>query len=272
MTREHEEWYAGTTLVSAYGESDFPDWEDAAKDPARSPLTVLRRQRQPRNDCQGQSLANGEEKRRWFVTGEMVQLSDSYAYNGSERVAGTHRVGDDAGTSIQSGVQLLTEGIRALSLSPGLPLDSVWPIDRYFRSSRKFDAAAKQLTIDQTFVSEHLPMPPFRDLCACLVGGGSGHIGTYWRVSWAKINGIRCMKSAPTGGGGHATEIVWPVFIGGQWYLATWNSHGDGYYLIPERVYEDLRASNFRPFGARLLMPDKAPERFVDWINDSPWN
>lgn len=273
MTAEEADWLASNVVCAAYSESDFSDWEEIAQDPARSPLSVLRKQRQTRNDCQGQSLTNGEEKRRWYCTGQMVQLSDIYAYNGSERAGSARNVGRDQGTSIASGVVLLTEGIKALGVAPGLPLESDWPYNTYERSSSRFDRRAQAVTIDSTFVAQQLPLPPWRDMLACVVaGGGSLHIGTYWRVSWSKLHGRRLMDKAPRGGGGHATEGVWAVKINGTWYLAVWNSHGDGYYLMSERCYEDLRSVNFRPFGARLLMPDKAKERYVNWITDSPWD
>ena len=70
--------------VKAINARDFPKWEDRLLDPDADPVPHMRTQRQERNDCQGQSLANGEEKRHWYCTGEMVQLSDMYAYNGSE--------------------------------------------------------------------------------------------------------------------------------------------------------------------------------------------
>jgi hypothetical protein len=50
-------------------------------------------------------------------------------------------------------------------------------------------------------------------------------------------------------GGGHATEIIWAVEVRGQWYLCVWNSHGDGYYLMSQRCYEQLQEAQWEPFG-----------------------
>jgi hypothetical protein len=75
---------------------------------------------------------------------------------------------------------------------------------------------------------------------------------------------MKLMDSAPNGGGGHATEIVWAVKVNGRWYLAVWNSHGYGAYLMSQRCYETLQRSQFSPFGGYLLMPDKPVERYYD--------
>lgn len=243
---------------------DYSDFEAILRDPQNDPRPHMRAQRQDRNDCQGQALANGEEKRRWYCTGEMVQLSDIYAYNASEYVSHPNNVGDDRGTSIASGVKLLTQGISKLSVKPGLPTEAVWPYGTYERSAAKFESRARQVQIDDAFVSEHQPMPEFDGMLAGVAAGGSGHIGTYWGVSWSKLDGMRLMGSPPTSGDGHATEIIWAVFIDGEWYLVVWNSHGDRYYLMSRRCYEALRRNNFAPFGGYLLLPDKPVERYHD--------
>jgi hypothetical protein len=72
------------------------------------------------------------------------------------------------------------------------------------------------------------------------------------------------MDRMPRSGGGHATEIIWAVEVRGQWYLCVWNSHGDGYYLMSQRCYEQLQEAQWEPFGGFLLMPDKAVQRYHD--------
>lgn len=260
-----------TMAVKAIDSRDYPDWEKRLADPARDPRKVMRAQRQEMSDCQGQSLANGEEKRHWYCTGQMVQLADIYAYNGSEYVSHPNNVGKDQGTSITAGVQLLTQGIKSLNVKPGLFLESDWPYRTYERSASRFAARAQESAhkIQGTYVTQHGEMPDFQGMLVAVAAGGSGHIGTYWPPRWSSAPGDqhRLMDTAPTGGGGHATEIIWAVQLAGRWYLVVWNSHGDQYYLMSQRCYETLQAKQFRPFGAYVLMPDEPVRRYnyEDW-------
>ena len=262
MDDEADGYLASTYRVKAINKNDFPGWEAVLLGPAKSPLPFMRAQNQRRNDCQGNATANGEEKRHWYCTGEMVQLSDTYAYNGSEYLE--NAVGRDQGTNMQSGVKILTEGIKVIDVAPGLPTEADWTYDTYERSKQAVARRAQQVTISSAYVSEHGPMPDFDTLLVAMAAGGSGHIGTYWPPRWSKVGQYRCMDTAPTGGGGHATEIVWALKIGGQWYLTVWNSHGDRFYLMSRRCYDQMQARQWRPFGAYLLMPDKPVERYHD--------
>jgi len=254
-------------VVKSMDASDFPDWESRLLDPRNDPRPHMRKQRQRINDCQGQALANGTEKREWYCTGTMRQRSDMYAYNGSERIGGENRVGQNVGTSIQSGVILLTDGIKSIGVKPGLPTEQDWPYDVYEKSSSRFDQRAKAVTIDSGFVTEHGPMPGFQGMLIGCAAGGSGHIGTFWgNIRWGNLNGRRLMDQAPTNGGGHATEIIWAEKIAGRWYLVVWNSHDDAYYWMDQKTYETLARSQFAPFGGYLLVPDRAKERYHDRV------
>jgi len=257
----------------AVSESDFPGWEDRLRDPAASPLPHIRTQRQKMNDCQGQSLSTGTEARRHYSTGEMQQLADVYAYNATEYVTGPNNVGRDRGTNILLGVRVLTEGIPQHGIAPGLPLEENWRYNTYERSASRFIDRAKQVEIVDGCVAEQLPMPPFREMLIAVAARGTGHIGTYWPPSWAKVNNRRWMKSAPRRGGGHATQIVWAEWVDElrQWLLIVANSHGDGWYYMSESAYTALQRVQFRPYGARLLMPLEAKQKFVDWKSDSPY-
>jgi hypothetical protein len=257
--------------VKAINARDYPNWESRLLDPDANPIPHMRAQRQTRNDCQGQALANGEEKRQWYVTGKMWQLADIYAYNASEYFGRPQNVGRDQGTSIQSGVGVLTRGLGAIGVAPGLPLESDWPYDSYERSSSNFARRASAVDIDQTWVSEHGELPDWEGMLVGLAAGGSGHIGTYWPPRWSQIGARRLMDTLPRGGGGHATEIIWAVRIDGVWYLVVWNSHGDQYYLMSRKCYEQMQRTQAQPFGGYLLLPDKPEERFVDWRKESPW-
>ena len=254
---------AGIVVKSIDG-ADFPDWQGHLLDPKNDPRPHMRKQNQRRSDCQGQSLANGTEKRVWYCTGTMIQCSDTYAYNGSERISGANRVGADAGTTIHSGVILLTKGIESIGVKPGLPTETDWPYQPYERSSSRFDARAKQVKINDAMVTEHGPMPDFQDMLIAVAAGGSGHIGTYWPAKWGNLNGKKLMSIAPTGGGGHATEIVWAEKISDRWYLVVWNSHNDEFYYMTQACYEALQRRQFAPFGAYVLLPNRAKERWED--------
>jgi hypothetical protein len=105
-------------------------------------------------------------------------------------------------------------------------------------------------------------MPDWDGALAAVAAGSSIHIGTYWGVNWKTVGNRRCMDSAPRSGGGHATEIVWAEEIAGQWYLCVWNSHGDGYYLMSRRCYDQLQKNQCDPFGGFLLAPDRMVERY----------
>ena len=253
-----------STRVKAIDSKDFPDWEAYLLDPKNDPRPHMRKQNQRRSDCQGQSLANGTEKRVWYCTGKMEQFSDTYAYQGSERIGGLQRIGKDQGTSIHSGVILLTEGIKSLSVKPGLPTEQAWPYEPYETSSARFDQRAKAVAVNDACVTEQGPMPDFEGMLITVAAGGSGHIGTFWAPKWGQLEGRRVMVEAPTSGGGHATEIIWAEKIAGRWYLNVWNSHNDEYYIMPQSTYERLQRNQFDPFGAFILLPDRAAERWED--------
>jgi len=255
-------------------ERDFPDWEEVLRDPARSPLERIRVQRQKMSDCQGQALAGGTESRVDYATNKMIQLSDIYAYNCTERMGGAGNVGRDRGTNILQGVRVLVEGIPGLGIKPGLPTEADWPYSTYEKSASRFEKRAREATMVSGCVTEQLPMPPFRTMLIALAARGTGHIGTKWPPRWQTINGRRYMANPPQGGGGHATFIVWAMEAKGKgngWTLCVWNSHGKGYYLMSESCYTWHQKRNFAPYGARLLMPDKAKDRFVNWSTQSPW-
>ena len=243
----------------SYSASSFPNWEARLLDPERDPTPHMRGQLQKRNDCQGQALCNGVEKREWYTTGEMRQRSDMFAYNASEYIDGS--VGMDRGTSITSGVRLLVEGIPTIGLEPGIALEEHWNYSQYIRSTNEFTRRAQAVAIESGHVTDHQPCPHFEDMLASVAAGGTGHIGTWWgRNQWSKRGDTRELTSVPSTGGGHATEVVWARKIDGAWYLQVWNSHGDRYYFIGERVWNGLVDLQFQPFGGFLLMPPKADE------------
>jgi len=251
-----------TAKVSAPQAEDYAGWEDRLRAWSKILLTEMRDQRQTQNDCQGNATANGTEARHRYCTGRMVQFSDTYAYNGSEYVQSPNDVGRDSGTSMQSGVKLLTKGIPSIGVKPGLCLEAEWKYGTYERSASRFAERAKGLTIDGSWVSEHGPMPTWDAMLIALSAGGTGHIGVYWAPSFGSIEGHSVWVRNASSGGGHALEIIAAVEVRGTWHLVVWNSHGNGYKLMPRANYEAYQRNQFAPFGGYLIMPDKPVERF----------
>lgn len=257
-----------TMAVKGISEADFPGWQERLREIGPQLLQTIKVERQTQNDCQGNALATGEEARKFLATGEMVQLARTYAYNACEYLSGRGNVGRDSGTSIQSGVRLLTEGIKSLNVSPGLPTEEIYKYGTYERSAARFEERARGAAIDKTYVSEHGQAPPLKDLPVACAAGGGIHFGVFWGVKMTtKKVGDRTFKlwsSTPGGGGGHALEIVSCLWIDGEWWPLVWNSHGDGPILMPPEKYEYYQSRQFRPFGGYLLLPDRAKQRFED--------
>jgi hypothetical protein len=226
----------------------------------------MRKQNQQRNDCEGNATANGAEAQHQWVTGQIVQFSDTYGYQGSERIMGRSSVGRDSGATIESGAILRTDGIKALAVAAGLPLESDWPYQPYERDIARFETRAKSVKIQDTFAAERGALPDFTQFLLSLAAGGVGHIGTFWPFRETGFGGFKLMDSPPAGGGGHATEIIGAIRIDGKWTLVVWNSHGYGAYLMSQRCYEALQAKQWQPFGGYLIMPDKPVERYHDRV------
>jgi len=252
-----------STKVSAINAEDFPNWEERLRVWSAILIAEMRDQRQTQNDCQGNAAANGEEARHRYCIGKMIQLADTYAYNASEYVSGPNNVGRDSGTSIQSGVIVLTKGIPSIGVKPGLPPEAEWKYGTYERNANRFAERAKGLTIDDSYVAEQGPMPSWDEMLIALAAGGTGHIGVYWAPSFIKLQDkYSCWQKNANGGGGHAVEIVAALNLTGTWYLVVWNSHGNGFKLMPRANYEAYQRNQFAPFGGYLLMPDKPVERY----------
>ncbi len=253
-----------TFRVKSMAADDLPGWEDRLETRTRLLMTIMRKQNQQRSDCEGNATANGAEAQHQWVNGVIVQYSDTYGYQGSERIMGRTNVGRDQGASMDSGVILRVVGIKALAVPPGLPLESDWPYQPYERDVARFETRARTAKIQDTFVAESGALPEFSQFLLNLAAGGVGHIGTYWPFRESSVGGFKCMDSAPTGGGGHATEIIGAIRSNGTWYLVVWNSHGYGAYLMSQRCYEQLQNKQWQPFGGYLIMPDKPVERYHD--------
>jgi hypothetical protein len=257
--------------------SDFPGFEKILLNPEYNPDGYMETQLQKWNDCQAQSLNNGEE----FTEGLLARLSgrrnatpakraDSYSYALCELID-TGRVGGDNGSTISSGVESLVNGYRKQGLQPGTVLYSDWP-PGYSRETTtgQFVARAKQVPVQNAVLAMHQAPLYFREAMASNAVGGRHHIGIDWPSNnsrrWRRAsNGMRELVSATGGGvGGHAVEQIWAIFLDGVWKLLVWNSHGDGgHFLVGEKVWNQLVDMQFKPYGGYSIMPDKAEERFM---------
>jgi len=249
------------SFCASIDSQSFPNWEKVLKDPARHPKNYMRVQRQSWSDCQAQATANGSEKREGYVRkGKTRQRADSYAYAASEYID-QGRVGRNRGSTITAGVILQTKGITKLGIGPGLPLEKDWKYERR-TNTRKFIADAKSVDLQQSYLTEQQAMPDFESTLIGMAAGGSGHIGIHWSgIRWKKLGNKREMTSRGRSGG-HAVESVWAEWINGKWYLNVWNSHGDAWFYVGEKMWNRLVDMKFQPFGGFLLMPDKAEERY----------
>lgn len=237
---------------------DLKGWEDRAKDPALDPENWgMRKQRQETNDCQGQATANGGERRRYYETGDRVQLSDMFAYQRTELLDGSF--GRDAGTSIEGGAMVAS--------TIGLPEEALHPYHlngrlNYMTDKSAFEricnSEAVKASCAQNMAASFEPAPDFDKAIAGVVCGGSLHWGTMWPLKW---DANRVLQDYIVGNaGGHATEGVWVRWINGEWQLKFLNSHGDGYYYVTRRAYENaIRKSQF---GGFLMLPKNPVERF----------
>lgn len=238
--------------------ADLENWETIAADPALDPENWgMRKQRQETNDCQGQALANGGERRFFYETGERVQLSDLFAYQRTEII--DRSFGRDSGTSIEGGA--------TVAVKVGLPTEELWPYHlngklNYLRNRAEFDrrAASPEIVASCELhrAASFEPAPSFEKAIAGVVCGGSLHWGTMWPLRWDRNKVLHDYSAGNAGG--HATEGVWVKKIGGQWCLKFLNSHGDGYYYVTKTAYENaIRKS---PFGGFLMLPQNPIERF----------
>lgn len=238
--------------------ADLENWEQIAENPALDPENWgMRKQRQETNDCQGQSLATGGERNYFYETGEKVQLSDLFAYQRTEIEDGLF--GRDSGTSIDGGAHV--------RVNVGLPLEELHPYHvngrlNYMTNRERFlaicESAEVKASCEAHRAASFEPAPSFEKALAGIVCGGSLHWGTMWPLKW---NSQRMLMDYVTGNaGGHATEGVWVKKINGEWYIKFMNSHGDGYYYVSKRAYENaIRKS---PFGGFLMLPQNPIERF----------
>lgn len=263
---------AMTVSASDLPPASFPGWEEVAKQYAEKLLASLKVELQRQNDCQAFALTTGEEARQFLHGGRMTQMASTYAYNACEWIGGkAARIGRDQGTTIQSGVTLLTKGITDLGVAPGLPAESTYPYGSYERNSQRFIERAKGAVIIPSSVTDHGLAPTAEQLPLVCAVGGSVHAGVFWAPQFVKrrLAGRewKVWNSTPSNGGGHALTFgIFVVWIPEEncFWPCIWNSHGDGPILIPPELWDRYAKRQFEPFGGYVLLPDKPAEKWHD--------
>lgn len=262
-TKEQLDFLEANTAAQAVCSADVKGWEERLKAYGPKLIAAMRDQRQRMNDCEGQTTANSDEAGQFYLNGKIVQMSDIYAYNGSEMID-RGSVGANSGASIQSGVILLTAGIKKFNIDPGLPTEQDWPYDSYETNTKRFLERAKGAALKPSYIAQQGPPPEWDTLLPSLAAGGRLHIGIFWAPKFVQMGKYFVWSKNVWGGEGHALCIITALFIDGQWYLVVWNSHGNSFRLMPRKNYEEYLERGFNPFKAYLVMPDKPVERFYD--------
>jgi hypothetical protein len=241
---------AGVTLA------DLDDWERhlvPENDPAKWPW--WRNERQTRNDCQANALTTCLEVIEHRRKRLNDQLSRMFAYQQSEVIDGS--LGRDRGTTIQAGVKVA----RTL----GCPTSDEYPYSRYTGSRSTLDGWSRPVLQSAATrkIATSIPAPAWDEMLAYVVMGHPVHWGTWWPLQWGHDRVVR-RYTGRHGRGGHATAIVWVEKRGSELLAKVANSHGDGFFYVDERAYEEMRSRRNSPFGAYVLQGDDEPfERHV---------
>ena len=216
----------------------------------------LRRERQTRNDCQGNALTTCMEVIEHRTKQKRAELSRMFAYQQSERVDGW--LGRDRGSTIQAGVKVA----RTL----GCPTEAEYPYHRYTRSEHQLQEWTRQVadSAKSRAIFASVVAPAWEQMIAYVIHGNPVHWGTYWPLQWNRERVVSRYAGAH-GRGGHATAIVWAKRLSsGEMLAKVANSHGDGYFWVNQRAYTEMIDRRHSPFGAYVLQGEKEPfERHV---------
>lgn len=242
----------GLTVCDNFEIKDIDDYKSLLI-PENDPETWLRKERQVRNDCQGNSLTSCIEVIEQRTRKRRGELARTFAYQMSEKYDG-RGIGNDAGSSIHSGVKVACD--------IGLPLETEYTYEPYVRGDAAFKArctSAVMLSAATRKAVRYTKAPAFRVMLAHLLLGHPLHWGTWWPLNF---NSNRVLEKyvGNYGDGGHAYFGAFPHLAKtGQWLLKLGNSHGDGYFWFTEEAYEEARDPRNTPFGAYLLYGNDHP-------------
>lgn len=231
-------------------------WETYSR-PAEVKLDWHRTENQgPIGSCQGHSITSCLE-RLMKVKGELVQLSEIFAYLATQRVDGL--LGRDSGSTISGGCKV------ALSIGACLAELTGYPSRYPNRTSRDKILSKKNYAAAEAYKCKSLwKVTGNHEETLDFIGGGGGiNFGIAYGSD--TIPRDRVVRQFNPGNGGHAMAVLGYTTDG---TLRAVNSHGDGEYLITKRAWAQM--INHRRTTAIGVMGN-AEGVPVDWYNNSPY-
>jgi hypothetical protein len=231
---------------------DFKPHYTPANDPEN---WGLRRERQRRNDCQANALTSCVEVMLHRHRGGLRELSRMFAYQMSEKFG--KGIGRDRGSSIHAGVKVARD--------IGIPLEIEYPYNRYTRSRTQFERWYKPVLQSAATrkIVKAIRAPAFSEAVSYVIAGCPIHWASGWPLRWNQDRIVTRYKRRH-GSGAHATAIVWAIEQAGEWLLKVANSHGDGYFLVNERAYEEIRENN--RWGCYVLQGIEQPFQSISFV------
>jgi hypothetical protein len=208
--------------------------------------------------CQGHSVSSTLE-RLCQVNGELVQLSEIFAYLGTQKIDGL--LGSDRGSTISGGCKLAVEVGCCLEELTGYPRS--YP-DRAARE--KILSPANYAAAARYKAKSAWKVPDDHDALLNFIGGGGGvNFGiSYYSGLIPKDRVVRSFRPG-AGGGGHAMCVLGYDRDGN---LRAANSHADGPYLITPQAWKQMLAHRYT---AAIGLMGNVEGKPVNWYENSPY-
>lgn len=208
--------------------------------------------------CQGHSLSSVLE-RLAFVHGDKLQLSEIFAYLGSQKIDGL--LGSDNGSTISGGCKLAVDVGCCLEELTGYPRSYPGRAERdRILSSANYAAAAPYKAKSAWRV------PDDHDALLDFIGGGGGvNFGIMYYGSLIPRDRVVRSYNPGMGGGGHAMCLLGYDRDGN---LRAANSHADGPYLITPQAWRQMLQHRYTAAIGLMGNPEAKP---VNWYENSPY-
>ena len=212
----------------------------------------------PIGSCQGHSLSSVLE-RLAFVGGDKIQLSEIFAYLGTQKIDGL--LGSDRGSTISGGCKLAVDVGCCLESLTGYPRSYPGRAERErILSGSNYEAAAIYKA------KSAWKVPDDHNALLDFIGGGGGvNFGITWYGGMIPRDRIVQSYNPGRGGGGHAMCILGYDSEGN---LRAANSHSDGPYLITAKAWHQIMQSRSTAAIGLMGNPEAKP---VNWYENSPY-
>lgn len=210
----------------------------------------------PIGSCQGHSLSSCLE-RLAMVRGELIQLSEIFAYLATQKLDGL--LGSDRGSTISGGCKV--------GMQYGCPPESLTGYPRSYpgRSERDRILGSDMYKAAENYKAKSLwKVPRNHDEVLDFIGGGGG-INFGVAYGGGTIPSDRVIRNFRPGGGGHAMAVLG---YNKEGWLRAVNSHGDGEYFITPEGWDQIMGH--RATTAIGMMGNEKAEP-VDWYKNSPY-